>query len=75
MQNTIVVFLSDNGAPIPQAATYLRGSNHGSNWPLRHGKGTLFEGGVRTLAFLWTPLTPKRARITKQLFHITVNEK
>ncbi|GAU88072.1 hypothetical protein RvY_00835 [Ramazzottius varieornatus] len=71
INNTIIVFLSDNGAPIPQTATHLRGSNHGSNWPLRLGKGSLFEGGVRTLAFLWTPLIPKRGRITKQLFSNT----
>ena len=71
LDNTIIVFLSDNGAPIPQTATYLRGSNHGSNWPLRLGKGSQFEGGVRTLAFLWSPLIPKRGRITKQLFSNT----
>ncbi len=34
--NTLIVFTSDNGATGP-----------GSNAPLRAGKGTLFEGGVR----------------------------
>ncbi|XP_055334651.1 arylsulfatase B-like [Paramacrobiotus metropolitanus] len=71
LNNTIIVFLTDNGAPVPPAATFLRGSNHGSNWPLRHGKGTLFEGGVRTPAFIWTPMIPKRGRISNQLVHIT----
>lgn len=71
LNNTIIVFLSDNGAPVPPAASFLRGSNHGSNWPLRHGKGTLFEGSVRTPSFIWTPLIPKRGRITSQLFHIS----
>lgn len=35
-QNTLVMFLSDNG-----------GSGNGGNAPLRAGKGTLFEGGLR----------------------------
>jgi len=34
--DTLIVFTSDNGAPGP-----------GSNSPLRGGKGTLFEGGIR----------------------------
>ena len=39
LENTMVVFLSDNGGPI-----YDNGS---SNLPLRDGKGNLWEGGVR----------------------------
>jgi arylsulfatase A-like enzyme len=35
-QNTLVMFFSDNG-----------GSGNGGNAPLRAGKGTLFEGGLR----------------------------
>src|SRR5262245_9085288 len=35
--DTLIVFTSDNGATAP-----------GSNAPLRGGKGTLFEGGIRT---------------------------
>lgn len=37
-ENTIVVFFSDNGAS----------RQLGSNGPLRAGKGTLYEGGIRT---------------------------
>jgi arylsulfatase A-like enzyme len=37
-ENTVMVFTSDNGS---------RGSNGGSNGPLRGGKGTTFEGGQR----------------------------
>jgi len=35
-ENTLIIFTSDNGATGP-----------GSNAPLRGGKGTLFEGGIR----------------------------
>ncbi len=38
-QNSLIVFCSDNGGPDPGVIT--------SNGPLREGKGTLYEGGVR----------------------------
>ena len=37
--NTIIVYLSDNGAPY-HAASY--------NWPMRGSKDSLWEGGVRS---------------------------
>lgn len=40
--NTLFVFSSDNGGPSPGRVT--------SNGPLRAGKGTLYEGGVRVCA-------------------------
>jgi len=42
-QNTLIVWSSDNGGPSPGRVT--------SNGPLRAGKGTLYEGGVRVSAF------------------------
>ncbi len=42
LENTLVVFLSDNGGP-----TSKRSPNHASNLPLRGQKGDVFEGGVR----------------------------
>lgn len=38
-KNTLVVFLSDNGGPV--------GINGSTNTPLRAGKGTVYEGGIR----------------------------
>ena len=41
--NTLFIFSSDNGGPAPGKLT--------SNGPLRAGKGTVYEGGVRVCAF------------------------
>ncbi len=41
--NTLFLFSSDNGGPAPGRVT--------DNGPLRAGKGTLYEGGVRVCAF------------------------
>jgi len=42
-ENTLIVFSSDNGGPTPGQVT--------DNRPLRAGKATLYEGGVRAAAF------------------------
>ena len=42
-QNTLIIFSSDNGGPNPGRATM--------NTPLRAGKGTIYEGGMRVCAF------------------------
>ena len=47
MDNTYVIFASDNGG------CYLSG---GKNGPLRGTKGSLFEGGVRVDAFIYSPV-------------------
>jgi arylsulfatase A-like enzyme len=40
--NTLIIFSSDNGGPQPGKVT--------SNGPLRAGKGTIYEGGIRVCA-------------------------
>jgi arylsulfatase A-like enzyme len=40
--NTLIIFSSDNGGPSPGTVT--------SNGPLRAGKGTIYEGGIRVCA-------------------------
>lgn len=57
-QNTLVVFTSDNGP-------WLLFRDHGgSSGPLRGGKGTTWEGGVRTPAIFWWPGTIRPGVVT-----------
>ncbi len=42
-KDTLIIFSSDNGGPNPGKATM--------NTPLRAGKGTIYEGGIRVCAF------------------------
>lgn len=48
-RRTVVVFTSDNGPWLPF------GTHAGSAGPLRDGKGTTWEGGVRTPGIVWGP--------------------
>ncbi len=50
-ENTLVVFTSDNGPWL----TF--GDQGGSAGPLRNGKGTTFEGGMRVPGIFWMPGT------------------
>lgn len=43
-ENTVVIFFSDNGGEIRRDVT--------SNYPLRSGKATLYEGGIRVPLFV-----------------------
>ncbi|KAJ8871486.1 hypothetical protein PR048_027808 [Dryococelus australis] len=92
LENTIVVFSSDNGGP-----TNGYDNNVASNWPLkgntdddddddddydesqftRHApegteqiKDTPWEGGVRGVGLVWSPLIPDTPRVSHHLMHI-----
>lgn len=60
LENSLVIFSSDNGGHI---------GGQGSNWPLRGMKNTLWEGGVRVPAFVWSPLLVGRGRVSWDLMH------
>jgi arylsulfatase A-like enzyme len=62
MDNTILIFTADNGA---------RHSDGGSNFPLRGAKGTYFEGGIRAVAFVNSPLLRKTGYTNTNLHHVT----
>lgn len=50
-ENTMVIFTSDNGPWLSY------GTHSGSALPLREGKGTVWEGGVREPCVMWWPGT------------------
>lgn len=58
-KNTYVLFTSDNGPWLiknkDHADGHLPGDHGGSAGPLRSGKVSTFEGGVRVPAILWAP--------------------
>jgi arylsulfatase A-like enzyme len=58
MDNTIILFVSDNGGPRGQGA---------SNGKLRAGKATVFEGGLRVPAFLHWPGKVARGAVSEQV--------
>lgn len=59
-QNTLILCSSDNGGVDPNRVT--------SNTPLRAGKGTLYEGGVRLAAFAtWPGRIPAGIRVDQPL--------
>ena len=57
LENTLIVFSSDNGGPHP-----------GDNTPLRDFKGSIFEGGIRAAAFAtWPGRIPSGQRIREPM--------
>ncbi|KAB7504455.1 Arylsulfatase B [Armadillidium nasatum] len=66
LDNSIIVFTTDNGGG--------SGEQQGSastNWPLRGSKGTVYEGGVRGSAFVWSSLLNDPGRVSMEMMHIT----
>jgi arylsulfatase A-like enzyme len=60
--NTLIVFSSDNGGPNPGRLT--------RNDPLRAGKGTVYEGGVKVCAFANWPGQIKSNTVVNAPLHI-----
>jgi len=62
LDNTLLVFSSDNGGVAP--------GKRADNTPLRAGKGSLYEGGVRACAFArWPKMFP--AGVNNHPMHVT----
>ena len=57
-RRTLIIFTSDNGPWLPF------GAHGGSSGPLKEGKGTTWEGGVRTPAIFWWPGTVRPGIVT-----------
>ncbi len=59
-KDTLFIFSSDNGGPSPGQIT--------DNGPLRAGKGTLYEGGTRVVAFAtWDGVIKAGSKVTSAL--------
>jgi arylsulfatase A-like enzyme len=55
MSNTLIIFTGDNGgAP----------KNGGYNYPWRGSKGTLFDGGIKQVTWMWGAMLPEASRGT-----------
>ncbi|XP_077982047.1 arylsulfatase I-like [Glandiceps talaboti] len=63
LENSVIVFSTDNGGAVSFGA---------SNWPLKGHKGSVYEGGVRGPAFVWSPHLTQQVKGTmnKELLYI-----
>lgn len=63
-EKTLVIFVSDNGGLTRRSNNKIFGS---WNYPLRGGKGTLYEGGLRVPTMVRWPARIKPGRVSNEL--------
>ncbi|MBP6023854.1 sulfatase [Ferruginibacter sp.] len=63
-KNTVIIFMSDNGGL--SLAPPRGGKPHTQNLPLKAGKGSVYEGGIREPMIVKWPLVVKPSTVTKQ---------
>jgi len=61
IENTIIVFSADNGAPFDKG---------GSNYPLRGTKATMWEGGTRSAAFIYSSMLKDKGTKNNEMIHV-----
>ncbi|WP_316843818.1 sulfatase [Pedobacter psychrodurus] len=63
-KNTLIIFMSDNGGL--SLASERGGAEHTQNLPLKAGKGSVYEGGIREPMIVKYPALIKPATVTNQ---------
>jgi hypothetical protein len=73
-ENSLLVWVADNGGPtgVGAVSPASAASCAANNFPLRGGKGSAFQGGVRTAAFMAGGVLPPAVRGTKYTGYIHI---